>query len=214
MVLMSTALGRNIRTLRIQLGMNLEQLALKAGLDPSNLSKIERGVGGYSKDGLQRLSKSLNVPLGTLFAESPGEEVMLTGRTRVPILADNLARRYVRGETLSTEISQSEHILVDRTGQSRIFGHRVNNSSMVPEFRPGDIVVVDPAVLPEPSDYVVVDSGSGILEVREYRLKKISVDGTREVELAALNAAYPSYTGNPDKLVILGCVVDQHRKRK
>lgn len=214
MVLMSTALGRNIRTLRIQLGLNLEQLALKAGVDPSNLSKIERGTGGYSRESLQRLSKSLNVPLGTLFSENPGEEVMLTGRTRVPILADALAGRYVRGETLSTEISQSEYILVDRTGQSRVFGHRVNNSSMVPEFRSGDIVVVDPAVQPGPSDYVVVDSGSGVLDVREYRLKGISTDGTREVELAALNPAYPSYTGDPEKMVILGCVVEQQRKRK
>ena len=43
------------------------QLSMRAGMDQSYLSKLERGKAGYSPEGLEAIAKALGVPLAELF---------------------------------------------------------------------------------------------------------------------------------------------------
>lgn len=211
----SNTLGRNIRTIRTKLGMNIEQLALKADFDSSNLSKIERGLGGYSKQGLERLAKALGVSLGALFAEEPHEAFVLTGTRKVPILDDYQARSFVAGEEITPHLSEvGTSILMDIKDSARLFGHHVKGDSMLPEFKNGDLIVVDPDGTPEPGDFVLIDRYQEGLLVRQYRVRGYNRAGAPILELAALNPAFPSFNSEFVDIVLIGTVVEQRKRWK
>ena len=66
--------GANLRAARTAAGWSLGDLARAAGgrTDPSNLSKIERGLVGVSDDMKTRLAAALGVPVGELFRSQTG----------------------------------------------------------------------------------------------------------------------------------------------
>lgn len=63
-------IGRTIRELRLASGATLEELAHKAGLDASNLSRIERDLQEPSAGCAWRIADALHVCLADLFEES------------------------------------------------------------------------------------------------------------------------------------------------
>lgn len=63
-------IGRTIRELRLAAGETLEELAHKAGLDASNLSRIERGLQEPSAGCAWRIAEALHVTLGDLFGDA------------------------------------------------------------------------------------------------------------------------------------------------
>jgi len=62
--------GRAIRTLRIQRGLTQRQLAAKADVEVTWLSRLERGHANPSLDTLRRLAQALGVRLSKLIAQS------------------------------------------------------------------------------------------------------------------------------------------------
>ena len=60
--------GRNIRLLRIHVGLSQEALADEAGLDRTFVSSLERGVRNISIDNVELLCTALNTPAHELLA--------------------------------------------------------------------------------------------------------------------------------------------------
>ncbi|MEM9629874.1 MAG: XRE family transcriptional regulator [Pseudomonadota bacterium] len=81
------AIGREVRTIRRQRGMNVSDLANAADLSVGMLSKIENGNISPSLTTLQGLANALNVPLSTLFLrfEDTREAVLTTSGNGVEI---------------------------------------------------------------------------------------------------------------------------------
>jgi transcriptional regulator with XRE-family HTH domain len=63
--------GANIRKIRLSKGLLQKELAYLAQMNPSNLSKLERGDYTWTKTNLERIAMALNVGLVTLFTEEP-----------------------------------------------------------------------------------------------------------------------------------------------
>lgn len=59
--------GAELRRLRKLRRLRLEDLAASAGVDVSQLSKIERGASGTDLEAWNKLAVSVGVSLGTLF---------------------------------------------------------------------------------------------------------------------------------------------------
>lgn len=59
-------IGAEIRRLRLLASLTLEELAAKADVDFSQLSKIERGASSTSLEALERIARALGVPLTDL----------------------------------------------------------------------------------------------------------------------------------------------------
>jgi transcriptional regulator with XRE-family HTH domain len=71
LVLMETALGERIRTLREQAGMQSRELASRLGIDPSAMSNIERGRRSVKTNELLKIAEALSVsPLALLDEDS------------------------------------------------------------------------------------------------------------------------------------------------
>ncbi len=65
-------IGQIIRAFRKQQGKTLEQIAFAIGTDPSNLSRIERGVQQPSSESLRFIAKALGTTVATLYANAEG----------------------------------------------------------------------------------------------------------------------------------------------
>jgi len=60
------SLGKSVRTRRESAGLTQEQLGDKAGLDPTYISGIERGVRNPSLLSIERLARALGVSISEL----------------------------------------------------------------------------------------------------------------------------------------------------
>lgn len=63
-------IGQRIKFYREKIGLSGRALALKTGLDPSQINKIEHGINKPSIDALERICSILGVSLSNFFAES------------------------------------------------------------------------------------------------------------------------------------------------
>lgn len=60
-------LGTQLRNFRIMKGLSLEELAHKAGINPSHLGKVERGDHNYTVNTLDKIVSALNISYTQLF---------------------------------------------------------------------------------------------------------------------------------------------------
>lgn len=101
----------------------------------------------------------------------------------------------------------------DDMGLSRwTFALDIEGLSMMPEFRPGDRVIVDPEVAPNPGDFVVARNGSNQATFKKYRPRGMDQQGNMIFELVPLNEDYPTMRSDIEHLTVLG-VLMEHRKK-
>lgn len=60
------AFGKHLREIRSQLGLNQDDVAAACGIDPTSISRLERGETNATLTTLFRLSKGLKIPLPDL----------------------------------------------------------------------------------------------------------------------------------------------------
>ena len=198
-------IGKRIRQIRKERGLTLKELGTAAQFDWSNLSRLERGLQGYSDDGLRRLADALSVDLAAFFQ---GEiEPHIAPPTReVPVLtlADAAQPPHTAGR----------YALTDAKVSGRAFGLFVRGDAMFPDFREGDFLIVDPAVEPRPGDFVVAAGPWRDAILRQYRARGVGSGGLEVFELTPLNPCYPSARSDADAdlpIRILGTVIEHKR---
>lgn len=98
----------------------------------------------------------------------------------------------------------------------RGFGLIIEGESMMEEFYPGDIVVVDPDLTPQPGDFVVARlKGEEKVTFRRYRARGVNRAGGAVIELCPLNTDYPVVAVEPrSKGKIIGTMVEHRKYRR
>ncbi len=66
--------GARLRSRRFELGLTLEQVAERAEIDFSNLSKMERGIWGARPKTVHKLAMVLDLPVSEILAASVANE--------------------------------------------------------------------------------------------------------------------------------------------
>lgn len=92
------------------------------------------------------------------------------------------------------------------------FALEIDGDSMLPDFRPGDRVIVDPEIAPNPGDFVVAKNGREEATFKKYRPRGIGADGNMIFELVPLNDDYPTMRSDVERLRVIGVMVE-HRKK-
>lgn len=92
------------------------------------------------------------------------------------------------------------------------FALEIDGDSMLPDFRPGDRVIVDPEIAPNPGDFVVAKNGREEATFKKYRPRGIGPDGNMVFELVPLNDDYPTMRSDVEHLKVIGVMVE-HRKK-
>jgi len=238
------SIGNTIRKLRKEKGLTLNQLAIQIDSDVGNLSRLERGMQGYSDQTLSKIAAALNVPVAALFLEhikplgeraveegnlvtmSGDEHFRLYGRAPfdenvkpavigarpVPVISAVQAGALTDMEEPYPPGSGYAYEYVDSDLSEWAFALDIEGISMMPEFRPGDRIIVDPEIAPNPGDFVVAKNGKAQATFKKYRPRGIDANGNDVFELVPLNDDYPSLRSDIEKLIIIG-VMTEHRKK-
>jgi transcriptional regulator with XRE-family HTH domain len=60
-------IGQVIRKIRLEKGATLEEVALAAGTDPANLSRVERNMQQLTPETLEKIAEALGMPVSSLY---------------------------------------------------------------------------------------------------------------------------------------------------
>jgi SOS-response transcriptional repressor LexA len=184
----------------------------------------ERDEREPSNEDLLNLARVLKVSAGWLAAGEEGipppnlREISLTLPRTIPVISYGQATEpqkavdsYLAGAEMQEVNLYGE--AAERYGRSA-FALRVEGEAMLPDFRPGDIVIVDPDVAPNPGNIVVAKLAHlPDVVLKKYRARGTDPDGSVIFELVPLNDDYSTVTVNathPGR--IIGTVVEHHRK--
>ena len=92
-----------------------------------------------------------------------------------------------------------------------VFSLEVSGLSMIPEFAPGDKLVVDAAKEPYPGCYVIAQNGSHEATFKKYRAIGYDEHGRETFELVPLNPDFPTMNSTQQEIRIIGVVVEHLR---
>jgi len=207
-------LGTRLKALRQKRKLSQARLASMAGVSQGTIGNIESDVRGYGES-IVDIAKALETTPAYLRLETDvehagGSNVIPAdiGVHRIPLI------NYVQAGNWS-EIADGfhagEHLLTDLDLSDRAFALEIKGDSMLPEFRPGDRVIIDPAIPPSPGCFVVAKNGGDEATFKKYRLRGIGDSGEEIIELVPLNPDFAPMRSDKIPFKIIGKMVE-HRK--
>lgn len=226
-------IGKRIREKRKAAGLTQTQVAEYFGIRAPSVSEWE-SKGGPSKDKLAPLARLLKTSVSYLLTGKESNDVVsinydvlleglskpfdenvspaLIGTRAIPIISAVQA-----GQLKDMEVPYlpGDGFAVEFTTQNLsrwAFGLEVEGLSMTPIFQPGDRIIVDPELSPNPGDFVVARNGSNQATFKKYRPRGTDAHGEMIFELVPLNDDYPTLRSDIDHLLVIG-VVTEHRKQ-
>ena len=213
----SAHVGNQIRIRRKALKMTLEELALQVDGDTGGLSRLERGKQGYSDEKLRNISAALGCSVADLFAGAEGATNIgpaPLGSRRIPLISQVQAGYMTEAIDPYTSGDADDWLITDLDLSSNAFALEIKGDSMLPEFSPGDRVIIDPAVKPDPGNFVVAKNGDNEATFKKYRPRGVNERGEEVFELIPLNEDYPSMRSDITHIQIIGTMVEHRRYRK
>ncbi|ECR5018311.1 helix-turn-helix transcriptional regulator [Salmonella enterica] len=187
---MFVKVGQKIRELRKARKMTITQLAALTDWDVGNISRLERGMQGYSAQSIQKIAEALQVPVSELFSTETDSDTV----NKYSILSLSHQRRNdvyrvdVMDVSASADNGNSSRDFIEVISSieyvteeaKNLFGHRpanqvklinVRGDSMQGTIEPGDLIFVDIGVNYFDGDGIYVFDFNGDLYVK--RLQKI-----------------------------------------
>lgn len=136
------------------------------------------------------------------------------GTRRVPLI--NYVQAGVWTEALEREAigSDFEYLLTDLDLSASAFALEIKGDSMLPNFRPGDRVIIDPEICPNPGDFVVAKNGEEEATFKKYRPRGMTDRGNLIFELTPLNPDFAPIRSDQTPIRIVGTMVEHRQYRK
>jgi SOS-response transcriptional repressor LexA len=213
--------SERIRELRKKHGLTQQKLGELIGVKKSSISQWENDEHSPSGDNLAQLSKVFGVSAHWLATGKGSPELsnvepaVIPQGNRVPILSYVQAGNWREMcEQASNFDGNVEYVSVGGEIGPYGFGVWLRGDSMVPLFKEGDLIIVDPDEGPQPGDYVVAKNGSGEATFKKYRPRGIDENGQEVFELVPLNDDYPTMHSDRQHIQIIGVMVEHRSYRK
>lgn len=105
-------------------------------------------------------------------------------------------------------------IYVDDSYSQWAFGLEIEGDSMMPDYQPGDVVIIEPEWEPRPGDCVAARNGKQEATFKKYRLRGSTPEGNDIFELVPLNDNYPTVRSDETPLTIIGVMAELRRKTR
>lgn len=220
LALIMEGIGPRIRDARERAGMTQEALGRRCHVSRAAIAQWESGTTLPSLSHLQMAADTLGVWVSWLTGESDGGPAASgspapRGRN-VPVIDsvaagawDSVADPYPPGRGM-------EVLVTERKIGAASFALVVRGTSMEPEFRDGDKIIVDPDVAPLPGDYVVAKlERDDDATFKKYRPRGADAGGHPVIDLVPLNEDWPVLridAANPGRIV--GTMVEHRRYRR
>ncbi|WP_336195018.1 LexA family transcriptional regulator [Hafnia paralvei] len=201
-------LASRVKRRRVDLGMTQADVAAKAGITQQSIEAIESGKTQKPRN-LLPLAEALQCDPKWLLCGGDLIQNINLGAKRVPIISYVQAGAFAAEDTINFE-GDFEYVLTSANVSEKAFALRIKGDSMTPEFKEGDIVIIDPEECPTPGEFVVASNGNLEGTFKKYRPRSINAQGEEDFELVPLNSDYPTYRSWERPLQIIGTMIE-HR---
>jgi SOS-response transcriptional repressor LexA len=134
-------LGQRVQAIRNELGMSQEEMAERAGISANALRTIEQDRGNPTAATLTRLCSILNVSIDWLLGLSPVKQYDITvmrGSETIPLFSISALESI--SQVQAWKGAKNVEVLL-RSGVEN-FAVRIENNSMFPDFKSGDVALV------------------------------------------------------------------------
>lgn len=211
-----STLGNRIKQVLDQKQMSQAELARLVGVKQQTIHYLCRSSGQTSRHSV-RIAEVLGVNPAWLQSGEGDlhDPLALTSNdlTKIPVIRSNidLVKQFLLERLHQKEIIGT--LITDKNVGNKVFALEVDGQSMSPLYQPGDTIVIDPEVKPEPGDFVIAEVNKALV-FRKYRPRQMGANGSEYFELAPLNDDFPSVRSDASKIKILGTVVEHRRYRK
>lgn len=136
------------------------------------------------------------------------------GTRRVPLISYVQAGCWTEASDAATVGDGFEYLLTDLELSGSAFALEIQGESMLPEFRPGDRVIVDPEIQPHPGDCVVAMNGGQEATFKKYRPRGINERGDTVFELVPLNEDFAPMRSDQTPIRIVGTMMEHRKYRR
>lgn len=215
---MNTEFGLRLKQARKAAKMTQASLAKKVGIGQSTIAELEKTGNGSSH--APTMAAALNCSalwLATGQGEMASEidknvRPAQIGMRPYPVISHiqagalkEITDPYGPGDGFDVEFGDDE-------ASRWAFFLEIEGDSMLPEFRPGDRVLIDPDVSPNPGDYVAARNTRQEATFKKYRVRGIGDTGAEVFELVPLNDNYPVLRSDELHLRVIGTMIEHRRK--
>lgn len=178
-----------------------------AGLPPMSLDKI----GDSNMQGTRDRLSSISDPKQNFDQNAIPAFV---GKRAIPVISaiqagalKEITEPYEVGDGFAT-------VYTDDSYSKWAFALQIEGDSMLPEFRPGDIVIIEPEWEPRPGEYVAAKNGKDEATFKKYRQRGVNGNGEMIFELVPLNDDYPTMRSDVTPLTVIGVMAEHRRKSR
>lgn len=207
--------------------MSKAELARRVGISHASVSKWESGLNQPKGRYLNDLAAALGVTVDWLLTGDgeargqptpeamPGyhnvEPAVIPQGTRVPVLSYVQAGNWHEMCEQATAFDGNvEYVTASIDIGPCGFGLWVRGDSMSPKFEDGDLIIVDPDIIPKAGDFVVASNGKEEATFKKYRSRGEYDNGQPRFELVPLNEDHETLSTDQTQIIIIGVVVE-HR---
>lgn len=199
-----------IKAVRSELQLTQEQFAERFCTTKQNISHWENGKGSPSTEVIIEMHNMIKGKI-----KLPGmenfDDVYQTAQ-KVPLI-DFVQAGALREVADPYEVGGGmAEVFVNGNWSNRSFALKIKGDSMSPDFKEGDIIIVDPDLDPRPGDFVIAKNGSNEATFKKYRPRGLGANQTMVFELSPINPDYPSMRSDVEEIFIVGVMVEHHKK--
>lgn len=207
------SLAERVKQKRIELGLTQEQAADKAGIRQQSWASIEDGKTKKPRN-IVGISRALQCDPTWLMTGGPFMPLVDVNSRRVPLISYVQAGALAEKHPIDSFDGSFEYIMTDLDVSQFTFALRIEGDSMEPDFKAGDIIIVDPELEPSPGEFVVAKNGEDEATFKKYRPTSVDLTGHQYYELIPLNDDYPIISNADRPLKIIGVMVEHRIYRR
>jgi SOS-response transcriptional repressor LexA len=174
--------GGRLQRLIDMAGLNQSELARKMKVSPTYINQLVQGTRYPGRETLKKLSKALNISIDMLMGESRISPATIP-RHKIPLISWMSAGQWHEAVNIYQPGYAEDWVSYD-IKDTHAFALRVEDDSMDPEYRQGDIIIASPSRKANKGDDVIARYDD---VVTFKRLKKLS---KALVLLTPLNSVY------------------------
>lgn len=207
------ALADRVKQKRIELGLTQTEAAELAGIRQQSWQSIEDGKTLKPRN-IIGIAKALQCDPAWLMNGGAFKSIREVSSRRVPLISYVQAGALAEKPPIEAFDGSFEYILTDSELSEFSFGLRIEGDSMEPDFKDGDVIIVDPEIEPTPGEFVVAKNGGNQATFKKYRPTYTDMGGCQHFELVPLNDDYPVIDSDQQPLTIIGVMVEHRIYRR
>lgn len=208
-------IGQRIRKRRTELKLTQKDIskAIK-GVSHVAISQWESDKTKPNSENLVDLATALECDLLWLLRGENTQSNIIPARiggNKVPLIS------YVQaGQWTEAVLNEGEfdYIFTDMEVSERAFALEIVGDSMEPDFKAGDVVIIDPDIQPVAGEFVVAMNGGYEATFKKYRPIEIDEYGRQQFELIPLNPDYSKMSSLKQQIQIVGTMIEHRIYRR